>query len=358
MAASYVIYCGLLALCTAFAYLAERHEKKIFLWGIVTALTLIAGLRAESVGIDTVAYIEKFAFIADGLPQYAYGFEASFKWIVRGLLFIIPNPTFLFTVFALLTNWCIVWGLWAYRNVSSFAVSVACYYMGYFFLSLNGVRQLCAVAILLLATKHLAEHRYLRYLFFVALASLFHLSGWIGIAFLGVAIFSWKELSVQKRTLLSIIFACLPIPLYLLLREGDRYEGYFMETSDQIGIMIPLKLIFFGFALVFVFVLYGRERHFGTPVAASDRIRIRISCMLYAAGLLFAFGSYFIPILNRVGWYFMIFEPLCMGMLLKTKHSLHRYVFGWCVFLLMGYGFLHSMIENAQGTMPYLFFWQ
>lgn len=360
MVASYGIYGGLLVACTALAYFADRTDRKRLLWGIVAALTLVAGLRAESVGIDTVAYIEKFSYIADGFPQYAYGFEASFKWIVRALQWICPHPSFLFTVFALVTNGCIVRGLWDYRRVSDFPVSVACYYMGYFFLSLNGVRQLCAVAILLCATRCLVVKRYFRYLLWVLVASLFHLSGWIGLTFLGGAMLGIGKRSVRSRVLLAAVFALLPVPAYFILCEMERYEGYFEEGAAQLGVMIPLKLAFYVCSLLFVFVLYGATRHFGAlgEEGEFERNRVLLVAVLYGVGLLLAFSSYFMPILNRVGWYFMIFEGLYMGMLLKTKHSLHRYVFGWCAVLLIGYGFVHAMVENEQGMMPYLFFWQ
>ena len=153
MLLSYAIYFGLLIICGIFSCLADRRNSKTFLWGIILSLTLIAGLRAYSVGLDTQNYVEKFSYIYKGQFRYAYGLEESFKYICYGILHVIPNASFLLGVLALITNSCIILRFWELRKIVSFPCMVLFYYMSFYFMSLNGTRQFVAVAILFWGTR-------------------------------------------------------------------------------------------------------------------------------------------------------------------------------------------------------------
>lgn len=360
MILSYFVYIGLLLLCGLFAYLADRYNSKKCVWLIILALTLIAGLRDYSVGIDTYNYVTKFEYIANGAFRYAYGLEETFKYFCYFFLKLCPSNSALLALLALITNGCIIWRLWDFRKVSSFSAMVACYYMGFFFISLNGIRQLCAIGIILYSTKYLVKHQNFRYLLGVLAASVFHQSALIGVVLLGFELLQWKELSRGKKLFFLGIIGGSPIMIIFALRALERYERYFVNMDVDIGIMVPVKIAFFLASAVFVFVLYGKSNHFANWrfTNSADRDQILLATICYGVGLGLIFMSYFFPMMNRVGWYFTIYEGIYMGMLLKTKNALHKYVFGWCVLIVVGYGFWTAMTGNDQGTMPYLFIWQ
>lgn len=360
MAMSYVLYIGVLVVCWLAALLADRYNDKKGVWFIVITLTLISGLRAYTVGIDTAVYVEKFGYIQRGVPELAYGFETSFKYFCYVILKIFPNYSVLFTILAFITNACIVRRLWDFRKVASFGTMVACYYMGFFFMSLNTVRQFCAIAIILYSTRYLVKHQDFRYILGVMAASVFHQSALIGITLLAFELLRWRELSNRKRVLFIGIIALSPVVIYYAIGQALRYEGYFAKTDVDMGIMVPIKILFFLATALFVFVLYRRNNYFSdwSELTAEDRNNLLLGCIGYLLGLCLIFSSYFLPMMNRVGWYFTIYEGIYMGMLLKTKDALYKYIFGWCVLIIIGYGFITSMTDNAQGTMPYLFIWQ
>ena len=67
MLLSYIVYFGLLIECWIFSYFAEKRNRKLLIWVIILSLTMAAGLRAYSVGLDTPSYVEKFSYIYKGM---------------------------------------------------------------------------------------------------------------------------------------------------------------------------------------------------------------------------------------------------------------------------------------------------
>ena len=139
MLLSYIVYFGLLIECWIFSYFAEKRNRKLLIWVIILSLTMAAGLRAYSVGLDTPSYVEKFSYIYKGMFSYAYGLEESFKYICYGILHVIPNASFLLGLLALITHACIILRFWELRGIASFPCMVVFYYMSFYFMSLNRI---------------------------------------------------------------------------------------------------------------------------------------------------------------------------------------------------------------------------
>ena len=109
---TYLVYIILLIFCFGTAAIASKKNKKIYILGIIFALTFVSGFRSYSVGLDTERYVEFFQLIAEGRSEYAYGLEESFKMVCAILYKIVEHPTFLLLVFAGITNTFIILRLW------------------------------------------------------------------------------------------------------------------------------------------------------------------------------------------------------------------------------------------------------
>lgn len=360
MIVSYAIYIGMLVLCWFLAYCANRYNSKHFVRAIVLLLTCFAGLRAHSVGWDTSNYITKFEVIEKGNFDLAYGLETSFKYICYVLLKFFNNTTFLLIVFALITNLFIIYRLWDFRKLASFSCVVSCYYMGFYFMTMNGMRQFCALAITFYATRYLPQKKYFRFILLVLVAALFHQSAIVGILPLGLELFHWKSLDRKQRRFMGLMICAIPFALvggYMLLM---RYERYFQTVSFDIGYMVLLKVLFFLFMVFFVFKMQGVQHHYGAEISIQqeDKENLLLISFCYFAGLCLATLGYIFPYADRISWYFYIFEGLFMGVLMKDKTPINKLIVGLCISGVMGYNFIYSMINNSQGTMPYMFFWQ
>lgn len=347
-------------MCWIFARVADKTEEKNYVWLIVLLLTLMSGLRHPLVGWDTANYIEKFTYIANKQFQYAYGLENSFKWICYVFLKVIPNVSALLTTLAFITNFFVVIRLWELRKVATFSTMVACFYMGFFFMSLNVMRQFCAMGIVFYATRYLVKHQSVRFVVGVLIASLFHRSAIICLGLVAFDILRWRELRGRYKLFLLGVVACSPVLLAWVLKRMSYYDKYLALSDVDFGLIVPAKIAFFSFAVLFVFWIYGKNHHFPDwqAVKMEEKNAVFLSCICYAVGLCLMFASYFIVMMNRLGWYFSIFECVFMGMLTKTDNRFHRLFFTVCTWALVGFGFLMAMIGNQQGTMPYLFVWQ
>ena len=357
---SYILYVCVLVICWQIARFAEFYNSKKCVWAIIVILTLFAGLRHYSVGIDTIAYVNHFDLIKKGELAYAYGLEESFKYICYVFLKIIPSNTLLITFLYLIINGLIIWRMWDFRRVSAFGTMMACYYMAFFHLSLNVMRQFCAIAIVFYFTRYLTRHKTILYLIGVVLASLFHTSGLLGIAFLAINLLRWKQLKKKEKVLYGGLLALTPVLITYLVAQMLRYEGDLLFGGYDVGFMVPVKIAFYTFTLLFIYAFYGRGNHFAdwAMITEDNKTEIYMVQICYGVGLLMLFLSYMFLALNREGLYFSIFEAVYLGMLVRTKHQFHRHIFGICVIAIVGYGFIMAMVGNKQGTMPYLFFWQ
>ena len=158
--------------------LAEKYRHKLFVFIIVIALSLVAGFRAYSVGRDTYEYVAMFnRFYGGG----EFNKDPIFALICRGIMALIPSPTFVFLVFAVITYGCIVFRFWELRNISSFTYGVMMFFSFYFFESMNICRQFVAVAIVFFSTRYLQKKKYIAYIVGIIIAYFFHFSAVLGL---------------------------------------------------------------------------------------------------------------------------------------------------------------------------------
>lgn len=359
MIRSIMLYTVLLAFCWLCACRAARRDDRKYVWLIILGLTLVSGLRGYSVGLDTQSYVSKFAAIAAGDFQEAYGLEESFKYLCYGFLRIIPSTTALLTALALITNWCVITRFWELRKIASFSCMVLCYYTAFYFMTMNGIRQFCAVGIVFYFTRYLSQKKLLPFLLGVAIATLLHRSAVIGLALLAVNCLRWKGLSKGQKVFYFISVLLLPAVLAAGMQVLNRYAKYFSTVSLDLGWMILLKLLFLAVSLCYVFGIHAGDGYFRQgKLSDGSRFDIGMACLCDAAALLLAALGYVFPRMERISWYFYLFEGVYFGMLLKGRKTVDRLIFGYFIALLMGYGFVRSMLHNSQGTMPYLFFWE
>lgn len=359
MIGSYLLYTGLVVFCFLAAYFADRYQKKSLVWLIILVLTLISGLRDPSVGADTASYLRKFELIGQGMFRLAYGLEESFKYIVYVLMGILRNPRLLLILFAFVTNFCIIIRFWELRTISSFPCMVLCYYMAYYFMTMSGLRQFCAVALVFFFTRYLSQKKILLFIFGVALAMLIHQSAVAGFILLAVNCLRWKELSKYQKLFYIFVVLSIPALLFFGIQIFERYAKYFSDVKIDIGTMVLLKIAFLVAALLYVFGLYRDMRYFSyhDSLDQPKRFEITLASTGYVLALLMGMLGYVFLYVDRIGWYFTPYEGVFFGMLLKGKKPLERVLFFYFIVFVIGYAFVYSMTNNSQYNMPYAFFW-
>jgi len=367
-----LIYLLLIPLIWGASRIASKRDKFGFLMIAVVLLTLVAGLRGENVGIDTPAYISKFECIADGHPELAYGLEAGFKFLIKCLLTIWNNTSFVFTVIAFFTNYLIIKRLWDFRKIASVPCMVLCYYAGFYGFTLNITRQLLAIAVIFYFSRLLEKRKYLSFLLVVILSAIFlHKTSLICVTFIAADVFLWKNLSKRQRRIIcfGVAAAIIAIPVAYSFIAGNllsKYIKYFKTINLNLGIMLPMKIVFLVATLYISKkrVFPEKPKHFSEEEFREYRVR-KSTVIFYSVGLLTSFLGYLFPFMERAGYSFLIFECVYFGILTKacvrktdTCHDQmvarsNIFIYSAILVLIVGYGFVMSLLGKGQGIVPY-----
>lgn len=349
---SIIIYISL-AICTFFlGKIAEKRDDNTAVCLIVLLLSLVAGLRAVSVGIDTKTYNTVFNIVSAGTVKAMYGIEESFIYICSILLHIWDNNHFVFFVFALISNGLIVFRIWEERENVAFRWAVLTYYVMFFAFSLNGLRQFIAVGFVIYATRFVKRGEYIRFALLIAFAAAFHTSALIGIAYLSLEMLSLRYYTSKKKFKISIIFVLTVVAFLALSPEIlERYANYFEWKVTSVGVMLLAKTLLLV-ASIFIIGQAGEQKNGDGYTATSYR-------WYYFVGLLLTSLNYFFLYMGRIGLYFYIFEAFYIGYVFKIKNYTVEIIFLKAGYILILMYYLWSSITHGgQGELPYRFFYQ
>lgn len=352
---TYIIYVLTVLIAVGLAHRADKKDKKKYIMFAALVLTLVAGLRAVTVGIDTPQYTKYFGLIAEGKLNLVYGLEDSFVFICSLLLKIWNNPSFLFMIFALITNFLIMRRFWDFRGQISLGWAVAVYCGMFYFMTFNIMRQFVAVALIFYGTRYISQRKYFKFLLFVAVAFLFHKSAILGVLFLACEVFAWRHLSKRQKRFLLCAAMLAPVAAIILIKLVlDKYLRYFQNIQFNFGIMLLLKLAFF------ILVLFIGHMSM-SAIANRDKVgrgpyTLTVVRVYYIVGLAITALGYVFPFADRIGIYFYIFEAVFMGMI--AKHAKNQAIIKICLLALYAFVMAGAIFGNAYGQANYLFAWQ
>lgn len=348
---SILIYLGLPLLSFFIAKYAEQTNNKKVVWLIVILMSLVAGMRDISVGIDTKTYDGIFHLVSLDKTNQIYGVEESFKKICEVLLHIWNNNHFLFFVFALLTHGLIIFRLWQEKDHLFFRWSVISYYILIFPFSLNGLRQAVAVAIVFYATGLLKKGKYVKFSVAVLIASLFHSSAIIGIVYLFFEVIILKYFEAKRKIFIYLVLILgVTVGLSEVLNMVNSYSKYLERQATSVGIMMIVKIMFLLASFIIIKIPKGNKEEYYSSFHQR---------WVYLVGLLLNSLSYIFLYVGRIGLYFYVYEAIYIGCVFKEKNRTIWVVLFKCAYVfLMLYYLYNNISKGAQGEMPYRFFWQ
>ncbi len=351
MMQTYIVYIGALLVSLLFAKIAQTTKNKNYIFIVIAVLSLVAGLRNESVGLDTAGYVEAIENISNGRLDLAYGMEWSFRYICYAMSFVIKEPQMYLVVFAVIINTLIVLRLWDFKECISFGWSVFVYFTMFYFTSMNLTRQYIAIAIVFYATRYLLQGKNIRFLINVLIASCFHTSALLGVLYVYFNIFNWKQLSKRHKWFLIFASALMPLAFVFVYRNLLYYSNYFDKQSAEVGLLIILKLII----LVMTILLLDKSK---TKNIDNINTNMRFVICAYFIGVALTSLGYVFRFVDRIGLYFYVYEVVYIGYIFKQRNTRVNFfikIFLAALYLYLCYG---SVTGNGQGQFPYLFCWQ
>lgn len=175
----------------------EKSRYKIMLILIaVILLSLLAGFRDVTVGVDTSGYAlscYRAAEKVQGFRQLVdYMFNSSLAKVYEvepGYLFIVFLGTKLFRgmfgplfLTALIINAGVLFGLYRIRKNLSFNMAAMVYCFMYYVVTYNMMRQWMAMAVVIFGIRYIFDRKPFKYLLCILVAMCFHQSAFIALA--------------------------------------------------------------------------------------------------------------------------------------------------------------------------------
>lgn len=362
-----IIYLVVFGSSAGLFYIAQNVQKNrkasVFFSACAILLpALLAGLRDYSIGTDVLGYgnvwfykavqsKSVFQYCSQAMNSSIGLLYALFNYIVS----IFSDNPHVFYFFYALVEILIVYCAVRKATVPDVPFAIFVYYCLFYNLALNMLRQSMALVIILYGFDYIKKKKLVRYLLSVAVASLFHSSGVVGIVlYILHGIINGKNQKFWQRAVIAgsgaaIIFI-RPITKMLLkygLLEG-RYVHYLM--SDTVGGGVGRALFFAP--LVCLFFFFSKEA--GDSLGEYNDIKIyaMLSFLLSAVGYQFGYAV-------RIAYYFDIL--LVAGIPLLVKNLRIRLMVGeknfvktFFIIYLLAYWLYKFVYKGSDATVPYI----
>lgn len=229
--------------------------NKMLAFGATVTLVLVSGLR-QNIG-DTYFYRHAYQINNFTWDHIKDGSDIGFLFLQMILKNISNDPQILILTTALITNFLIVLVLYKYSRL--FEISLYVYITsGLFLVSMNGVRQFLAAAIIFAATKYILDGSWKKFFLVVIIASTFHQSALVFVPIY----FLVRSKAWTKTTFSLLLIAVILVIGYNQFTEllftviGDSQYGHYQNFAE--GGANKLRIAVYGAPLIIAYL--GREK--------------------------------------------------------------------------------------------------
>lgn len=359
---SILIYFGALILTLIFlrsSYKSKKQRGICFSIKVLLAalpLSLLAGLKAPSVGTDSRNYMMIFHSIyrrsfSDCILQSDY--EKGFALLVKTLSTIFGNDdAVMFFALEYITLLILIFAFINVKEKMNPCFAFFLYFLIFYHSSLNIIRQGLAISLIALLIAKLVERKFFQSYFILLIAVSVHLSSIIAILLLFVAILlkKYQELPTKRFLFVGILILTFVIFYFgwnyiITLPMFSSYVDYNGEGGGiGVGVFIT-GIIYFAVPLL----LCKRE------IMGEYEIEI-----LFDMALMFipiAFLGYFAEYATRLNLYpriAIIFFVACLIHKIKNSYT-RQFVISFYVGLFIFEYIKNYLILNQTNAYPYLF---
>lgn len=337
-----MLYAGCILSVLISSYIADRSRNKFFLFICALILSLFCGLRGIGVGVDTLNY---YRFLdAVSVMGISYGSDIGFSVISYFLMEIFGNPHYPLLIFAFITQFLIVFRLWDFRETASLPLMLLIYMAVHYAYTFNIVRQFLAIAIIFWGTRYIERGENGKYFILNVLASMMHTSALLCFSLLFVTFGYNTQKKKHKVLAFGIALLCIAVGMLVFSANIAKYMNYFTVSETSIHEMTILKILFFLMVVGCNNVFRNKQFSIskaGHPVPMQKHIPT-----LYVAGLSLAVLGMKFGFMNRIGFYFMLFEVPFLGQAVRAKVNRNFYLL--LVLLIIGYVLVSTYLSGEH----------
>lgn len=326
---------------------------------LILTLTLVAGLRHQTVGIDTQGYVSLTSQLRNSYFLKLNNIkEQGFIFLSYLLVNMSDGYTLSLLVYSFITNALIILRLYDYKNKISFTWAVFIYYMLFYFATFNTIRQWIAMALVFFGTRYIGKSN-IKFIICVLVAILMHTTALFAFFYLPLYYFSLDhstKISDVIKKCVMIILACVA-GVYIYETMISRYDSYLSSTvyGDISWVNIVLILI-----MCFI-ILYDNDwriviRKNSDRTNSNEKINIRYETLVFFVGMILTLMVFLTRYADRVGQYFLLFETIFFPYYIMKKKT--RVITIAVVLLFCIYIRFFSFASSGYGEIPYIPFWK
>lgn len=345
----YVYLIGvLLSLMLSFIGCKMKNKKHALVFKFLSILPffLISAFR-YNVGTDyDFRYVSSFYYLKMGksIPNL----ELGYKLLNKLILLFTSNFIWIFIITSFLIIFPIFYTF--FKKSKNPILSIALFFLGgFFFQSLNMLRQYISIAIVFLSVDDLYNKKYKRFILSIVIAYFFHS---ISIIYL-ILIFIKNKIILSPKivmpiSILVIIFKNYLLKLLYIIFSFTKYKVYFDSKYN----VSQLKVSLFVFNVIIYLILYYlyKQKKKENNLQKEDTLYVNIQ----GIGVLLCVFGIVMSLSFRAAILFFIFQCLSIPSMLdisntKIKQSL-------CIVILATsclYIYHTNIKNNDNGVLPY-----
>ncbi len=308
-------------------------------------LTFIMAVR-YNVGTDFQSYTRIFNFGQEGI-------EPGFGLLNKILHYFSDSPDIFFAVTSVII--CGGYFIAIYRESVDPVYSILLFVIVKdYFISMNGVRQYIAIAIMLFAIPYLKNKQWIKASIVIFIAFLFHKSAIIVLALVALSFIEIPPLlgwiMIGGAFLVSQVLKSFILPF---LQRFDFYYSYFSAQSlygniDQV-FNWQYTLIVLG---PFILLCYEYKK-----VKCNENLKLMYSAVLFSM-ILMSMSSAFPTLITRLVWYFNAFLVLYIPEAVNVISDKRvRWGINIAVVILYTIVAVRNIQGGAQNVIPYQTIW-
>lgn len=369
---SFVIYMGVFVLCCFGISLVQRFESgHYFSWNgnkikkdnllrfilriiVLLPVLLLYTLRGVSVGTDTATYGEYYQYIKNFAVEHIFNYFIEPGYV---LLSMFSDRVFGNEIGMHFLSGCLIFGMLTagimyYRGKLNEEQSVFIFFMSYFAIACNGIRQMIASCIIFYGVRYILEKKFWKYMLVVLVATLFHKTAVICVLFYALSLpMCVRNSGLVRKFILTIGILVLPfVNIVVKIVSSVNFYGEYIQrvTIATWGELKFLVYLIPEFILIF---LLSRKNIKITP-------DIEILTNIFWMQIPFQFMQVYLEDISRIAWYCSFVKVLLVPRLLYGLDKRQRRTWNMvvCCWYLIYY-LIMFVILNGHGTYPYVFYW-
>jgi hypothetical protein len=330
---------------------ASSRRKRVYLTLSFLIITLVVGLRASSVGIDTPNYIRSFVAINQN-KQVTISAEVVSD-IVRWLCSRVSNkPTFYLLFLSTLTSY--LFAKFIYEKSEDVVLSLIVY-LGFFFAqSMNLMDQWLAMGFGINALAQFQKGKTRKAILLAVSAALTHTTAIVMFVFPLFARFRNKKRAMWLFIIGSAIFITFnDILLRLIVQALPQYSQYVYGRRYGVGGVSTAKIIIYiMILLVILFLIYLKPSNLNDE----EKNEMYEYASFLSLAIAFSIAGARYTYMNRVAYYFSITLIVSLPGIIN-RISIKK-IASVILMFAMGYMLYRNSINDLSGISNYIWVWK